>query len=459
MKQVMQKRMQQGVQERSYRTLIKSAFIVNEGHVFKADVCIINQKIALIAENIEAEVTDNVIDASGCYLLPGMIDDQVHFREPGLTHKGNIATESCAAVAGGITSYMEMPNVDPATTTIEALENKFDIADKKSMANYSFYLGATEDNLDQIKRLEPSKHCGVKVFMGASTGNLLVENKQALEAIFRGSPVLIVTHCEKGEVIEKNIAALSQAEKSFSIEDHPKLRDVEACYQSSSYAVGLAKKYNSQLHVLHITTEKELSLFNAGPIEGKNITAEACVHHLWFTEQDYKEKGNLIKCNPSIKAKSDRDALIEALHENKIDIIATDHAPHTLAEKQVEYEKAPAGLPLVQHALLSLLHQVNDKRLNLTQVVQKTAHNPAIRYAVQQRGFIREGYFADLVLVDMKASTAVTHENSLYHCGWSPFAGQTFSAKIKSTWVNGQQVFDGNEVLPVKASMRLSFTR
>jgi len=442
-----------------HRTLIKNAFIVNERDVFKADVSIVDDKIDLVAEHIETQAEDQIIDASGCYLLPGMIDDQVHFREPGLTHKGSIATESRAAVAGGITSYMEMPNVDPATTSIEALEKKFDIAAQHSAANYSFYLGATEDNLAQIKLLDPSKHCGVKVFMGASTGNLLVENEKALEAIFRESPVLIVTHCEKGQVIEKNSAALLQKGKPFTIQDHPKLRDVEACYQSSSYAVALAKKHNSQLHVLHITTEKELSLFSAGPIAGKSITAEACVHHLWFTEQDYQTKGNLIKCNPSIKAKSDRDALIDALHTGKIDIIATDHAPHTWAEKQVEYEKAPAGLPLVQHALLSLLHQVNEQRLSLAQVVQKTAHNPAKRYAVNKRGFIRPGYFADLVLVDMEASTSVTHENSLYHCGWTPFAGQVFSASIKSTWVNGQQVFDGHEVIPTKASMRLSFTR
>ena len=441
------------------RTLIKNALLVNEGEIVRADVSIVNKKIASVADNIEPTLEDHVIDASGCYLLPGMIDDQVHFREPGLTHKGSIATESRAAVAGGITSYMEMPNVTPATTSIEALEKKFDIANEHSFANYSFYLGATEDNLAQIKLLEPSKHCGVKVFMGASTGNLLVENETALEAIFRESPVLIVTHCEKGSVIEKNTVALSQAGKPFTIEDHPKLRDAEACYASSSYAVGLAKKHNSQLHVLHITTEKELSLFSAGPIEGKAITAEACVHHLWFSEEDYKAKGNLIKCNPAIKAKSDRDALIEALHEGKIDIIATDHAPHTLAEKQVEYEKAPAGLPLVQHALLSLLHQVNEKRLCLKQVVQKNAHNPAIRYAVEERGYIREGYFADLVLVDMNASTTVTHENCLYHCGWSPFSGLTFSAKIKSTWVNGLQVFDGNNVSSAKDAMRLNFKR
>lgn len=438
-------------------TLIKNARIVNEGDITQADVRISNQRIQTIAKQLIAQDQELVIDAKGCYLMPGMIDDQVHFREPGLTHKGNIASESRAAVAGGITSYMEMPNVNPATTTIEALEKKFAIAEQNSAANYSFYLGATEDNLEQIKLLDPSKHCGVKVFMGASTGNLLVENKQALEAIFRESPVLIVTHCEKGEVIAKNRLQLQAKGLPLTIEDHPVLRDAEACYQSSSYAVSLAKKYNSQLHVLHITTEKELSLFEAGPIDNKSITAEACVHHLWFSNKDYAAKGNLIKCNPAIKYSSDRDALIDALHSNQIDIIATDHAPHTLAEKQVDYDEAPAGLPLVQHALLSLLHHVNVGRLNLTQVVEKTAHNPALRYAIKERGYIREGYFADLVLVDMQTPTAVSNENSLYHCAWSPFAGQEFSASIKSTWVNGAQVYDGEKVLEQNAAMRLAF--
>ncbi|WP_438463420.1 dihydroorotase [Marinomonas sp. PE14-40] len=441
-------------------TLIKNARVVNEGQVTETDVRIVDQRIDTIENNISAGPNDTVIDANGCYLLPGMIDDQVHFREPGLTHKGSIATESRAAVAGGITSYMEMPNVNPATTTIEALEKKFDIAKESSLANYSFYLGATEDNLEQIKRLDPSKHCGIKVFMGASTGNLLVEKPEALEAIFRDSPVLIVTHCESGPVIAQNTEKILAAKDTLTIEDHPILRDNEACYVSSSYAVSLAKKYQSNLHVLHITTEKELELFEAGPIQNKQITAEACVHHLWFNNQDYKTLGNQIKCNPAIKFESDRAAIIQALKTGQIDIIATDHAPHTWEEKQVEYNQAPAGLPLVQHALLTLLDQVNREALSITQVVEKTAHNPAIRYAIEDRGFIREGHYADLVLVDTDSSTLTTHENSLYKCGWTPFAGHTFSAQIKSTWINGNLVFDNQEVKATEdLAMRLSFKR
>ncbi|WP_122082547.1 dihydroorotase [Vibrio coralliirubri] len=453
-------------------TLIKNARLVNEGIIAESDLLIVNQRIERIANNIEPKPDDEIIDAQGCYLLPGMIDDQVHFREPGLTHKGSIATESRAAVAGGITSYMEMPNVNPATTTIEALERKFDIAAQSSLANYSFYLGATEDNLEQIKQLDPKNHCGVKVFMGASTGNLLVEDPQALDAIFRDSPVLIVTHCESGPVIAQNQEKLRQEKAEFTIEDHPTLRDANACYTSSSYAVELAKKHNSQLHVLHITTEKELALFEAGPIQNKHITAEACVHHLWFSNQDYTTLGNQIKCNPAIKYPSDRNALLAALNSGKIDIIATDHAPHTWEEKQVPYEQAPAGLPLVQHALLTLFDHVKSGRMTMAQVVEKTAHNPALRYAIRERGFIREGYYADLVLVDSQAPTLVSDENSLYQCIWSPFSGHEFSAQIKHTWVNGARVYSHPEALAdqktqdrVKQStqptpaMRLSFER
>lgn len=441
-------------------TLIKNAQIVNEGIVTEADVRIKGERIERIAREIPSQPEDCIIEANGCYLLPGMIDDQVHFREPGLTHKGSIASESRAAVAGGITSYMEMPNVKPSTTTINALEQKYEIAANNSLANYAFYLGATENNLEQIKQLNPQRHCGVKVFMGASTGDLLVEHPAALDAIFRESPTLIVTHCESGAVINENRQRILQSKKVLTIEDHPKLRDTEACYASSSYAVDLAKRYESQLHVLHITTEKELSLFQPGPVENKKITAEACVHHLWFSDQDYARLGNLIKCNPAIKSCSDRDALIQALHTNQIDIIATDHAPHTLEEKQVDYEQAPAGLPLVQHALLSLLEHVKHGRLSLVQVVEKTAHNPALRYSITERGFIREGYYADLVLVDGHSSTNVTHENSLYRCGWTPFAGQVFSSRIKSTWVNGHQVFNGDHIVCDKPTvMPLDFDR
>jgi len=440
--------------------LIKNARIVNEGCVTEMDVRIVDQRIETLALNISAQTGDNVIDASGCYLLPGMIDDQVHFREPGLTHKGTIASESRAAVAGGITSYMEMPNVSPATTTIAALERKFAIAEESSLANYSFYLGATEDNLEEIKLLDPSKHCGVKVFMGASTGDLLVEDPQALNAIFRDSPVLIVTHCESGAVISQNQARLLQAKPEFNIEDHPVLRDDEACYASSSFAVALAKKHHSQLHVLHITSAKELALFEVGAIENKHITAEACVHHLWFSNQDYAQLGNQIKCNPAIKYESDRNKLLQAVNNDQIDIIATDHAPHTWQEKQVPYAQAPAGLPLVQHALLSLFDQVKDGQLTHAKVVEKTAHNPAIRYRIKERGFIREGYYADLVLVDPQGSTPVSHENSLYHCAWSPFSGHTFSAKIKNTWVNGELMYEDQLVCGSRtAAMRLQFER
>lgn len=440
--------------------LIKNAKIVNEGKTIEADVRITGQRISQIDSNISASHEDEVVEAEGKYLLPGMIDDQVHFREPGLTHKGTIASESRAAVAGGITSFMEMPNVKPSTTSIEMLEKKLDIGANSALANYSFYLGATEANLDQIKRLNPSKHCGVKVFMGASTGDLLVEHPQALDDIFRESPTLIVTHCESTPQINENLERIQNQGRTPTIEDHPIIRDTEACYASSSYAVNLAKKYGSQLHVLHITTEKELSLFERGDIKNKRITAEACVHHLWFCDQDYPRLGNFIKCNPAIKAASDRDAIIQALHTGQIDIIATDHAPHTLEEKQVDYNQAPAGLPLVQHALLSLFDHVKHQRLSVEQVVTKTAHNPATLYGVNERGYIREGYYADLVLVDTQQTTKVSHSNSRYLCGWTPFHGHEFSASIQSTWVNGQQVFNGQEIIEHNSpAMQLEFNR
>jgi len=440
--------------------LIKNAKIVNEGKTQRADVRITNQFIERIAPNITPSENDDVIDAQGAYLLPGMIDDQVHFREPGLTHKGSILTESRAAVAGGITSYMEMPNVNPLTTNKAALEAKYAIAEQHSYANYSFYLGATEHNLDDIKALDPKKVCGVKVFMGASTGNLLVENPEALEGIFRECPVLIVTHCEDGKTISKNNQRYEQQGIIPNITDHPKIRDAEACYASSSYAVSLAKKYNAQLHVLHITTEKELSLFTKGDIANKSITAEACVHHLYFSEQDYEALGNLIKCNPAIKANTDRDALVNAVKNNQIDIIATDHAPHTWQEKQTDYVNAPAGLPLVEHALLSLLEHVKNNRLSIEQVVEKTAHNPALRFKVDKRGFIKEGYYADLVLVSTQQTTKVSHNSCRYLCGWTPFDGVEFSSKIVSTWVNGERLYDGKTVSkPSKPAMPLVFNR
>ena len=439
-------------------TLIKNATLINEGETYVADLRIKGQRIDQIGTSIAATEQDNIIDAAGLWLLPGMIDDQVHFREPGLTHKGSIATESRAAVAGGITSYMEMPNVSPSTTTIEALEHKYGIAQQNSLANYAFYLGATHDNLEEIKRLDPKSHCGVKVFMGASTGDLLVEAPEALDAIFRDSPVLIVTHCENSPMIQTNLEQYNAKGITPTINDHPLIRSVDACYASSSYAVDLAKRHGSKLHVLHITTEKELALFAEGPITGKQITAEACVHHLWFSANDYGLKGNLIKCNPAVKTAQDRDAIIKALHTGQIDIIATDHAPHTWDEKQQDYNAAPAGLPLVEHALLSLIDHVHGQRMDIAQVVEKTAHNPAIRYGIPERGYLREGYFADLVLIDPDGQTPVTHSSTHYHCGWTPFDGHCFKGKICSTWVNGAQVYDGTELIAQKAAMPLAFS-
>lgn len=440
-------------------TLIKNAMLINEGSAFKADVRIKGQRIEQIAPELAASPNDTLIEAEGCWLIPGMIDDQVHFREPGLTHKGTIASESRAAVAGGITSFMEMPNVNPSTTTLNALDHKYQLAEQHSVANYAFYLGATHDNLEQIKRLNPKLHCGVKVFMGASTGDLLVEAPQALDAIFRESPALIVTHCESSPIIQRNLDQFKASGREPGVADHPKIRSVEACYASSSYAVDLAKRHGSQLHVLHITTEKELELFTPGPVEGKQITAEACVHHLWFSDEDYAVKGNLIKCNPAVKSAQDRVALLNALHSGQVDIIATDHAPHTWSEKQQDYTHAPAGLPLVEHALLTLLDHVQAQRLTLPQVIEKTAHNPALRYGIVDRGFLREGYFADLVLVDPNSATQASHASSRYLCGWTPFDGHVFNSCIRSTWVNGRQVFDGQGVSDSAKGMALRFGR
>ncbi|KZY48539.1 dihydroorotase [Pseudoalteromonas shioyasakiensis] len=440
--------------------IIKHACVVNEGQRALNDVRIVGDRIAEIASDISAKANDEVIDASGLLLLPGMIDDQVHFREPGLIHKGTIASESAAAVAGGITSFMEMPNVSPSTTTAKALADKYAIAAQTSAANYAFYFGATPDNLDEIKALDAKNVCGVKVFMGASTGDLLVEHPHALEAIFRESPVLIATHCEQGEVIQQNQRRLAKRYGELRIEHHPFIRDELACYASSSYAVSLAKRYGSQLHVLHLTTAKELELFSNAPIEQKHITAEACVHHLWFNQDDYANYGNQIKCNPAIKSEQDRQALLSAVRDGRIDIIATDHAPHTWQEKQLQYSAAPAGLPLVEHALLSLLEQVKRGALSLEQVVEKTAHNVAKRFAIEERGFIREGYFADLVLVDPNAEKHVEHTNTHYLCQWTPFNGTTFSHRITHTFVNGECVFDGQQVTPhKKAAKALTFNR
>lgn len=428
--------------------LIKNATIVNESRIQEADIRITGQRIERIAPELKAKPNDQIIDATGLHLLPGMIDDQVHFREPGLANKGTIATESRAAVAGGITSFMEMPNVIPATTNMGAIQHKMNIAHKSSLANYSFYLGATNNNLEDIKRIDPTKICGVKVFMGASTGNLLVDSPKALEDIFQQSPVLIATHCEDNKTIQNNLNQLKKTlpETEWFAQHHPIIRDADACYASSSYAVGLAKRFDADLHVLHLTTKKELSLFTAGSIDTKKITAEACVHHLWFNDQDYEHWGNRIKCNPAIKSEADRQALIKAINDDVIDIIATDHAPHTKEEKDQAYSQAPAGLPLVQHALLSLLEQVQDGIFSLEKIVEKICHNPAKRYAIKDRGFIREGYFADLVLVDLNAHSNVIDNNLYYQCQWSAFENYQFKSKIKTTFVNGVRVFDNDRL-------------
>lgn len=439
--------------------LIQQATIVNEGRVFVGDLRINGQRIERIDTKIEANPQDTVIDAKGKFLMPGMIDDQVHFREPGLTHKATIASESKAAVAGGITSFMEMPNVNPATTNRAALDHKYELAQASSAANFAFYLGATEDNLEEIKQLDPAIHCGVKVFMGASTGDLLVEKPEALEAIFQHSPVPIITHCESGPVIAKNAAKFSDNNLTPSITDHPIIRDAAACYASSSYAVQLAKRFGTQLHVLHISTAKELELFEPGPMAGKSITAEACVHHLWFCDQDYPQLGNLIKCNPAIKSASDLEGIWHGVRDGRIDIIATDHAPHTWDEKQQAYPQAPAGLPLVEHALLSLFDQVRNGRLDHQQLVEKVCHNPTVRFGIHERGFLREGYFADLVLVDPNKATPARHCNTRYKCAWTPFDGHDFSASIDSTWVNGHQVYDGQSLSDELHGQPLVFNR
>ncbi len=442
-------------------TLILNATLVNEERLQQADVLLQHGRISRIAPDLQHISAERIIDATGLHLFPGMIDDQVHFREPGLTAKGDIATESAAAVAGGITSYMEMPNVQPATITHQALTEKQQLARQKSLANYAFYLGATNHNIDEIKAVDTSSVCGIKVFMGASTGNLLVDDPRALEQIFRESPILIATHCEDNGVISRNAAfARQQYGEQLPVTLHPVIRSSEACYLSSAYAVALARRFNSNLHVLHITTARELSLFQPGPLADKRITAEACVHHLWFSDQDYPVLQNQIKCNPAIKTAADRTALLAAVADGRIDIIATDHAPHTLAEKQQPYLQAPAGLPLVQHALLMLLELYHRQQLTLPQIARKTAHNPAIRYNIQQRGFIREGYYADLVLVDLQQTSTVTLQSIRYKCGWSPLAGQQFHAAIASTFVNGHQVFNGQQILPAPgAAQPLLFTR
>ena len=424
-----------------YDLILKNCQIVNEDSIFHSDIAINNERIALINSSIDAEAKE-VLDVEGKYVIPGMIDDQVHFREPGLTHKGSIATESRAALAGGITSFFEMPNVNPTTTTNENLRNKFDLASQKSVGNYSFYLGGSNTNIEEIKRVDTNLAAGLKVFMGASTGDMLVDDPDTLEDIFKYCPINIVTHCEDTPTILKNEKIF--AEKygdDLSAIHHPYIRDDISCYLSSSMAIDLAKRHDANLHVLHLTTKKEMDQFASGEIDNKKITAEVCVHHLKFNEHDYVNLGNQIKCNPSIKREEDRAAVMAALLNDQIDIIATDHAPHTWEEKSRPYAKAPAGLPLVQHAMQTLLDFYHDGILSLEHIVKKTSHNVAKRFQIKDRGYIREGYFADLVILDINKPYKVSNENILYKCGWSPFLNTTFNSTINTTIVNGCVVF------------------
>ncbi len=440
--------------------LIQGAKCVNEGEVFKADLRIEGSYISEISRlGLSPKPMEKVIDANGLYLLPGMIDDQVHFREPGLTHKAEIYTEAKAAVAGGITSFMEMPNTVPNTLTQELLEDKYQLANSKSLANYSFFMGASNDNLDEVLKTNGKEVCGVKVFMGSSTGNMLVDQEEVLRDIFRECPMLIATHCEDEATIRRNINhAKDQFGEDVPMGMHPKIRSEEACYLSSSKAVELAKKYDTRLHVLHISTAKELELFsNQTPLEEKRITAEACIHHLWFSEKDYQEKGSLIKWNPAVKSKNDRDQILKAVRENKIDVIATDHAPHTLEEKNQSYFKAPSGGPLVQHALVALLELNKQEKISLTQLVEKTSHAVAKCFQIEKRGYLREGYFADLVLVDLNDSWKVNTSNILSKCAWSPFEGTSFSSKVIKTWVSGHLAYDGGIFDESKKGMRMNF--
>lgn len=442
--------------------LIKNAQIVNEGIITKGDVLVEEDRIAEIATSISAKTPDTkIIDADGCFLIPGMIDDQVHFREPGLTHKANIETESKAAVAGGITTFIEMPNTVPQATTIELLEEKFAIAKQTSWANYSFMFGGTNDNLSEILKVDETKVAGLKLFLGSSTGNMLVDDPKVLEEIFSKTNLLISVHCEDEATIKANLEkAIATFGEDIPMEQHPIIRSEEACYLSSSRAIALAKKTGARLHVFHLSTEKETHLFtNKIPLAEKKITAEVCIHHLWFTDQDYATKGSKIKWNPAVKTEKDRDGLWKALLEDRIDVIATDHAPHTIEEKANSYLNAPSGGPLVQHALEALFEMYHRGRISVEKIVEKAAHNPAILFQIKDRGYIREGYKADLVLIDPNAPWRVTKDNTIYKCGWSPFEGTTFKSRITHTIINGTLSYE-NGKFPAKAKAeRITFNR
>jgi dihydroorotase len=440
--------------------LIKSATIVNEGRQYTADLLIKDGLIERIDSTIDTPA-DQQLNAEGLHLFPGCIDDQVHFREPGLTHKGDIHSESRAAVAGGITSFMEMPNTVPNTLTQQLLEDKYQIAAHNSLANYSFFMGASNDNLDEVLRTDAKNVCGVKVFMGSSTGNMLVDNPNTLEKLFANSPMLIATHCEDEATIKSNLEHYKQLlGENITIGFHPKIRSAEACYLSSSMAVDLAKKHNTRLHILHISTERETHLFfNDIPLADKRITAEACIHHLWFNDSDYEAKGNLIKWNPAVKTEADREGILKAVLDGRIDVIATDHAPHTFEEKMLPYLQAPSGGPLVQHALPAMLELYHHGKITLEQIAEKMAHNVATIFQVEKRGFIREGYYADIALVNLNNPWLVNKSNILYKCGWSPFEGSTFRSQIAHTIVSGNLAYSNGQFMNEQAGKRLTFSR
>ena len=442
--------------------LIRNAKIVNEGNIFEGDVLIENQFITEIASKISAKSSSTkIIDAEGNYLIPGIIDDQVHFREPGLTHKGTIFTESRAAVAGGITSFIEQPNTVPNATTQELLEEKYKIASEKSFTNYSFMMGGTNDNLEEILKTNPKNVAGIKLFLGSSTGNMLVDNEEVLEKIFSSTPMLIAVHCEDEATIKNNLEKFTaQYGEDIPASAHPLIRSAEACYISSSKAIALAKKTGARLHVFHVSTAKETELFsNKIPLEDKKITAEVCIHHLWFTDKDYEKKGNFIKWNPAVKTEEDKNALWEALLDDRIDVIATDHAPHALEEKKQKYAKAPSGGPLVQHALVAMFEMFHQGKISIEKIIEKMAHNPAKLFKIEKRGFIKEGYFADLVILNAGLPFTVKKDNLLYKCGWSPFEGTTFKSRITHTFVNGNLVYSNGKVKDIHVGERLTFDR
>lgn len=444
------------------RILIKNAKIVNEGSIFEGDVLIENDLIVEISDSISLKTSDcKVIDAEGSYLIPGAIDDQVHFREPGLTHKGDIESESRAAIAGGITSFIEQPNTVPNAVTQEILEDKYVIASEKSFANYSFMMGATNDNLEEVLKTNPKNVAGIKIFLGSSTGNMLVDKEETLEKIFSSTPMLIAVHCEDETTIQNNLAEFKEKYgDDIPVTAHHLIRSAEACYISSSKAVALAKKTGARLHIFHLSTAKEMELFtNKIPLEDKKITAEVCVHHLWFTDEDYKTKGNFIKWNPAVKTAEDRAELWKALNDGRIDVIATDHAPHTKEEKMQSYLKAPSGGPLVQHAVVAMFEAYHQGKITVEKIVEKMCHNPAKIFKIEKRGFIKEGYFADLVIVNPSLPWSVKPENILYKCGWSPFENFTFKSRITHTFVNGEMVYNNFKVKDIRAGKRLLFDR